>query len=311
MSQDPPKTPNASHDYEQGIQIYLRHLPELLAAEQNARETYDPTRIAEQQGLQDYFGPNMYRQQLDALGQLDPESQTIRRQLASSISGDLASGYNLPEQYDTELTGQIRGAQAARGNSLGSGAAGAEASFKGKAAIDLYQKHLENAGNFLAGPTPEQQISLIQGVQPDRSSSYTNPNAGYQGVNQGQANYQNQLAAFQLAGGGRSPWAGAASGGASGAAAGASAGPWGALIGGVVGGASGYFSSRLIKKDIVPCGMSAQGYPVVEFSYLDSPRRFRGTIAEEVQKLLPEAVFSKHGVLAVRYDMIDVPFEEI
>jgi hypothetical protein len=309
--EDAPNAPNPSVEYQKGIEIYLKKLPELLAAEQTARETYDPTRIAEQQTLQDIFGSTQYRQQLDALHQLDPESWAVRTQLANRVRSDLDQGYNLPEDYAREIETGVRGAQVARGNALGSSAAGAEGAVKGSAAMDMYNRRLANAGTFLSSPTPTQQISQVQGVQPDRSNAYTNPNAGFAGQNFALSNYQNQLAQYQLSGGGASPWASALGGAASGAAVGSAAGPWGTVIGAAAGGALGYFSSRKIKRDIVPYGTSAMGFPRVEFSYLDSPKRFRGTIAEEVQKIMPEAVFEKDGILAVRYDMIDVDFQEV
>lgn len=307
-----PDSPDPAKTYEQGIQIYLRHLPELLNAEQGAREDFDPLRIFQQQQLQDVFGPNQARQQLDTLHQLDPESHAVRSRLGERVFNDLNAGHALPDDYRTELQREVRGAQSARGNTLGTGAAGAEATFMGKAAQDLYQQHLQNAGNFLSSPTPVGQIMQTSAVQPDRSSSYTNPNAGTLGVNLGQQSFQNQLALSQLASGQGGGWGGALGGAASGAATGSQVGGgWGALVGGVVGGAAGFYSSRKVKRNIVSRGTSSRGFPKVEFEYLDGPQRFRGTIAEEVQKILPEAVFEHNGVLAVRYDMIDVPHEEI
>ena len=310
---DVPNSPDPAHTYEQGIQIYLQHLPELLAAEQNARATYDPSSIASQQRLQGQFGPTQYRQQLDALNQLDPQSQAIRGNLASHVWQDLNSGYRLPEQLNTELTSNIRGAQAARGNSLGTGAAAAEAGFKGKAALDLYQQHLTNAGAFLAGPTPEGQIQQIQGVSPDRSSSYTNPQAGYQGVNMGQQNYQNLLASYQLSGAGRNPWAGAATGAASGAAQGYSAGGgYGALAGGVIGGVGGYFCDSRLKENVEEVGASKSGIPIIRFNYKGFSGRFEGANAQEVQKVFPDAVsVHPNGFLVVNFDKTDVKFKRL
>ena len=304
-----PAAPDPAKSYAEGIQTYLKYLPQLLGAEADARSQYDPARIRQQQALQDEFGPNQARQQLDSLAQLDPESMVIRGQLAQSVSGDLAGGYRLPEEYANELTSNFRGGQAARGNILGTGAGAAEAAFKGKAALDLHQQHLSNAGAFLSGPTPESQIAQIQAVQPDRSSAYTNPAAGYAGQNFALQNYQNLLAQNQLSGQGRNPWASAASGAATGAVAGG--GGWGSLIGGVVGGAAGYFSSRALKENIELIDVSDMGIPVVEFNYRSDPAkvRYRGVLAEDVAKIKPEAVIDDNsGYQKVLYDMIDVPF---
>ncbi len=315
MSFDQPSAPaqrDPVKDYERGIDIYLKSLPKQLGAEQDARSQYDPQRIADQQALQQYFGPTQYAQQLNALNQIDPESGAIRRQLAGQVSSDLRSGYSLPQGYDTELTNQFRGAQAARGNSLGTSAGAAEAAFKGKAALDLHQQHLQNAGNFLSSPTPTQQLSLIQGVTPDRSSAYTNPNAGYQGIGIGQQNYQNALAQYQLSGGGRNPWAGAAGGAATGAGAGYNAaGGWGALAGGIAGGIGGYFSDQTIKTNIRKVGQR-KGLGWYEFSFVADPlRKFHGVLAQEVAKLFPDCVVRhQYGLLTVLYDKLGLKMQE-
>src|SRR6266478_4707246 len=96
-----PKTPSApdpAKSYAQGIQIYLKNLPTMLKKEQQARETYDPQRIEEQQRLQDLYGPNQYNQQLQALNQLDPEGQSMRNLLGYKIGTALDRGYIDPQQ---------------------------------------------------------------------------------------------------------------------------------------------------------------------------------------------------------------------
>lgn len=326
----PPVPSDYGKVYQTGIDVFLKNLPAMQGAEQDSRATIDPQRIASQQALQSQFGPTQTQQQLDTLHQFDPESAAIRSRLGQSVLSDLNSGYNLPADYEKELTGQIRGAQTARGNALGTGAAGAEAAFKGKAALDLYQEHLANAGAFLSGPTPEQQSLALQAVQPDRSSAYTNPGAGTAGANFGLANYSNLLAQYQLSGqGGGNAWQRALRGASIGASQGSIGGPWGA-IGGAAGGAiDGAFNGPLyqaqtnpnyqwsdirLKKDIVTVGQSPNGHRIVEFTYKSDPqeKRYVGAIAQEVRKLSPEAVGEDYsGFLTVRYDMIDVNFMEV
>jgi hypothetical protein len=308
MGQQTPDAPDPAQSYKDGIITYLTYLPDLLKAEAVARLQYDPERIQQQQSLQDEFGPNQYRQQLQALGILDPESTAIRRQLAGRVSTDLESGYRLPEQQQREITGAVRGAQTARGGGLGDSASVAEAGALGQAGADAYYRRLGAAGTFLNSPTPIQQLAGVQGVTPDRTSAYTSPSAGYAGQNFALQNYQNQL--NQSAQG--SPWTNALGGAASGATAGAQyGGGWGALIGGVAGGAAGYFSSIHLKKDIKEVGRSGMGLPIVEFRYKSDPdeRLFRGTIAEEAQHIVPEAVsLDKSGYLVVDYSKTDVSF---
>lgn len=312
--EDPPTAPNAAQSYGQGLQTYLSYVPTMLQGEQDARGQYDPQRIAEQQALQSYFGQNQYSQQLDALHQLDPASAAIRNQLANAVSSDLSSGYNMPDAERTELLNQYRGAQTARGNDLGVSAGAGEASYLGQAAIGDYQRRITNAGNFLSSPTPEQQLLAVQPVTPDRSSQYVNPNAGYAGQQFALSNYQNQLAQYQLAGGGTSPWASAASGAAGGALAGSSFGPYGAVIGGVAGGAAGYFSDSRTKENVVDTG-TRNGVPLIEFNYKFSKTRFKGVRAEDVMKIAPHAIKRLTGylshLLAVDYDMLGIKLEAV
>lgn len=296
----PPKIPDPSVSYEKGMELDLKYLPRFLQAESEARRMYDPERIFEQLVLQDRFGPTMYRQQLDALGMLDPESRQVRQAMAERILGDLRSGYGLPSDFERQLTAQLRGAQAARGNILGPSAISAEGALKGRAAMDLYQQRLANAGNFLSSPTPIQQLSMVQGVQPDRTMAYVNRNAGLQGMAMAQQNYQNALAQYQMSGGGRNPWAGALSGAATGAVTGAGvAPPWGAIIGAIGGGLGGYFSDLRVKTGIIR-KMRLGPIWVHEYGYKGLAGRWRGVIADELQKAVPRAVTrSKWGLLVV------------
>jgi hypothetical protein len=311
-SSNAPAPPDYAKLFQSGLDVYLKNLPRLTDTETAYREGIDPLRIAEQQGLQDQFGPTQVRQQLDALKQFDPQSFAVRDELSKRVLGDLQSGYDLNPDYARQLEQSVRGAQAARGNIYGNAPAALESSVKGKAALDLYQQRLQNAGNFLSGPTPEQQALAIQAVQPDRSMAYASPAAGTQGVNFGLQNYQNLLAQQQLVGSQRNPWASALGGAATGASTGSQVGGgWGALIGGIGGGLAGYYGSSLkIKRDVVRVGTSRSGLGIYEFRYARGRDTYRGVIAEEVQQLSPNAVWTIGGVLHVNYEWIDVPFEK-
>lgn len=346
---DPPKSPNPAKSYEQEIAIYLQNLPALLQAEQDARTTYDPQRIAEQQALEAQFGPTQYQQQLDALQQLDPQGTQIRSDLGDAVSSDLeatsglrsniisnatsdlAYGYSLPSGLEEQLNNEIRGAQVARGNTQGNAAVSAEALFKGQNLIADYQRRLGNAtgvaqtaidntGQFAGLASPIQQISQIQPVQPDQSSVYTNPSAGFAGQNFALANYGNQLGAYNAQTAQGNSWARALSGAASGAAAGG--GGWGSVIDGVAGGVGGYYSDpnyvsdRRLKENIIPVGVSPAGHRTYEFDYHNSvdptSTRYRGVMAQDILETCPEAVSrSEAGWLLVNYDKLDVPFEVV
>src|SRR5262245_55936983 len=112
---DIPDAPDPSEDYRQGFEFNLANLPRVLGAENQFREQYDPTRIAQQQGLQELFGPTQYRQQLQALEQLDPQWFQTHQALGQQIGRDLEQGHHIPEDMRREAIGSLRGAQAARG----------------------------------------------------------------------------------------------------------------------------------------------------------------------------------------------------
>jgi hypothetical protein len=299
-----PKTPNPSKTYEQGIQIYLQYLPQLLAAEQNARTQYDPQRIAEQQGLQAQYGPTQYQQQLDALNQLDPSYVADRQQLSDVLSNDLAAGSGLTPDMEQQVEGYVRAAQAARGNVLGNAPATAEAYAKGDLGRQLLQQRVSNMQGFLAQPTIPQQLTAIAPVSADRSFSFVNPSAGYAGQNFALQNYQNVLGA-QAIGNSGNPWGSALGGAASGAAAGSAFGPYGALIGGVAGGLGGYFSSdRRLKRDIVKV-CEVDGLGLYEYKYVGQDGEHLGFMADEVLRVLPEAVAQgPGGFLMVDYGAV-------
>lgn len=310
-SSSTPAAPDYAKLYQQGIDVYLKNLPRLLDTETSTRDTIDPLRIQQQQGLQDQFGPTQVRQQLDSLKQFDPQSFAVRDELSKHVLGDLQQGTNLDPAYARQLEQSVRGAQTARGNAYGNAPASVEASVKGKAALDMYQQRINNAGNFLSGPTPEQQSLAIQGVQPDRSMAFASPSAGTQGANFGLQNYQNLLAQNQLSGGNRNPWQSAGAGVVSGAAAGSAFGPYGTIIGGVAGGALGYFSDSRLKENVRHICKSAMGLPMILFNYKGRNETFIGTLAEDVRELKPEAVGERDGFLTVDYSQLDIPLHEL
>lgn len=279
-----PKAPDPAKTYAAGIQTYIKNLPKLLELEQSARNTYDPQRIEEALALEAKY---------------DPQRGEIRHAMGDSIESAVKSGYDLPPEFKRELEQDIRGAQAARGNVYGNAPASAEAVYKGKNAIDLYNRNLANAGTYLSQASPS---------QPDRSAAYTvgGMNAGPQGVAFGQQAYNNALNQ-------PNPWASAIGGAASGAAVGTAIYPGvGTAVGGVVGGAIGYFSDGRFKEDVQETGEHTRdGIPIVTFRYKGMAQRWRGVIAQVVQELRPDAVIvGPSGRLSVRYDMLGLDMVE-
>lgn len=315
------------------LRSYLQYLPKIIGAEdvyrgvsakglgvsdaQFASMSEDQKRVLGQQRLQAQAGPTQYAQQIEALQRLDPQSygapgttgQGIRAQLGQAVSSDLASGYNLPPALQQGVASQYLGRQVQGGNVFGNAPATAADIFAGNAAQQYYQQHLQNAGNFLAGPTPEQALLAVQPIAPDRSSAYVNPSGPGQ---LGAQNYQNMLAQYQASGGGRSPWAGAAGGAIGGATAGSAFGPYGAAGGAIIGGVTGYFSDARLKNHAIYIGRSPSGIPIHEFNYNECSGRWRGVIAQEILSIRPDAVTKgPDGYYRVDYSKIDVPLEEI
>ncbi len=94
-----------------------------------------------------------------------------------------------------------------------------------------------------------------------------------------------------------------------GAALGASGGG-GAAAGG---GGAAAASDRSLKQDIKKVGVSKNGINIYEFRYKKNPKhKFRGVIAQELEKEFPEAIIKdEDGLLSVDYSLIDVNFEQI
>src|ERR1041384_1139318 len=242
-----PAPPDYAKLFKEGIDAYVANFPKVVDAEQQYRHDLDPQRIQDQQTLQSLFGPTQYKQQLEALNTLDPGYQSTREALRTNVTNDLALGTQLTPAQERLFETQFRGAQVARGNTLGTSAGLAETIGKANLGQQMYQERLGNVGNYLAGATPEQQLLAVQGVTPDRSLAYVNPSAGSAAANFGLSNYSNLLAQYQLAGGGSSssPWSRAIRGAGIGASQGSIGGPWGA-----VGGAAGGFFDGLFNGPI-------------------------------------------------------------
>lgn len=82
-----------------------------------------------------------------------------------------------------------------------------------------------------------------------------------------------------------------------------------AQTGGLLGAAALKSDSRL-KENVTHSG-EYNGFPIYEFNYKGEPGRFRGVMAQDVERIRPEAVVEMNGFKAVRYDMINVPFERV
>ena len=83
-------------------------------------------------------------------------------------------------------------------------------------------------------------------------------------------------------------------------------------IGDAASGIAGAFalSDRRLKENIVPMGLE-NGYPVYSFNYINIPEKtYIGVMAQDVEKIKPEAVTETEGTKRVNYDMIGVKMRE-
>jgi len=91
----------------------------------------------------------------------------------------------------------------------------------------------------------------------------------------------------------------------------------GAMSGGASVAGAAMLSDINLKQNIKYTGKkSKDGFNIVEFNYnnrsgLDTTKRYRGVIAQEVESLRPEAVIEENGFKKVDYSQLDVKMEEI
>jgi hypothetical protein len=69
--------------------------------------------------------------------------------------------------------------------------------------------------------------------------------------------------------------------------------------------AAAAFSDVRLKRDMKRVGILSSGLPVYEFSYIWSPERYTGVVAQEALSYAPWAVeVDESGYLKVRYDLL-------
>ena len=74
---------------------------------------------------------------------------------------------------------------------------------------------------------------------------------------------------------------------------------------------AGVTSDRRLKENIKKIGESISGLGIYKFNYIGQAKQYIGTMADEVIKVVPEAVVTmSNGYKGVRYDLIDVTFKE-
>ena len=71
-------------------------------------------------------------------------------------------------------------------------------------------------------------------------------------------------------------------------------------------------SDRRVKENIKKIGESISGLGIYKFNYIGQAKQYIGAMADEVIKVVPEAVGTmSNGYLGVNYNLIDVTFKEV
>jgi hypothetical protein len=89
---------------------------------------------------------------------------------------------------------------------------------------------------------------------------------------------------------------------------------FGSLIGAGAKGATMFFSDARVKENIERVGTHYLNHlPIYEFNYIHIPdKRFRGVMAQDVEKVFPDAVETMHdGIKTVNYAMLGMEMEEV
>lgn len=72
----------------------------------------------------------------------------------------------------------------------------------------------------------------------------------------------------------------------------------------------GFFSDIRVKEDIVPLGKK-NNHNWYEFKYKGKEGRYRGVMAQDVEKIMPEAVSEINGIKCVNYSMLGLEMEAV
>jgi len=75
-------------------------------------------------------------------------------------------------------------------------------------------------------------------------------------------------------------------------------------IGSAAAGNAALMSDRRLKRDIEKLFTDKRGFGVYRFKYLWSPVEMTGVMADEIEKIIPDAVTTINGYKAVYYGML-------
>jgi len=212
------------------------------------------------------------------------------------------------------------GQQVLRPGGGGANLGGQRPNLGGGGRADIGGGGLGNRPNLGGGATPRNRPNVGNpaggrvgggGARPGRDSAFGNMQSGRM-ANRDAARGRASFGGGGRAGGGG--FAGGARAGAGGFGGGARAGGGGFGGGGRAGGGGrgggGRRSDIRLKHDITLLGRLDNGLGFYRFSYNGSNKAYVGVMAQEVQKVMPEAVVrGRDGYLRVYYDRLGVTFE--
>ena len=246
----------------------------------------------QQQDLQNAEN-SLYSQQTQYLDpQFQQEQQQLQSQLAdqgipqgSAAYNTAMQNYNLQKQqaYQSAMNSATSGGAAYQAQLNQTGLA--NQAQQAQLYTQQYQEPLSLYSNLMSGTSPT--LPQFSGVN-SATAAPTNVLGAYQN------SYQDQLNAYNAQ---------------QQAANSATAGLFG--LGGSTLGAAGQIgaayltsSDRRLKKNIQKIGSLVSGIPVYIYEYIWSPHKFIGVMADEVKKVIPQAVVTENGFDKVNYGLI-------
>lgn len=159
-----PQAPNLNKQFMAGWNAELGATPQAVAEDESLRSQVIPNEMSQAAAMYGAYAPQIARTNLATLKSVDPQFLADYGQLSNSLGSQLAAGSGLTPEMTTELQGQIRGAQAARGNVLGDAPVSGEALYLGQAGQQLLQQRQGAMESFLNGANPESQFNSLAGA---------------------------------------------------------------------------------------------------------------------------------------------------
>lgn len=156
--------PNFNDAYKSGVANQFQWTPWFAQQEMDLRKKYAPQQADLAASTYESLLPRIAATNMRALGRVDPESITGRKQLYDTVSGELGRGREISPEMLALTEQDIRKAQTARGNFLGNAPISAEASFTAREREGEFQQRIANMMNFLRGPTPEDHFGQLAGA---------------------------------------------------------------------------------------------------------------------------------------------------